>query len=342
MTLARVHRRQCLGTLAALAGTGLGGTGLAGLGGLLPAPARAADDAYPTRPVKLLVGYQAGGPTDLTARLLAAQLQKSLGQPFVVENRPGAGANLANETVANAAPDGYTLLLAGAPVTMNAFLYKGLKYDVQKSFEPVSLVMSVPSVLAVSPTLPVKDLQDLMALARREPGKRSYASTGVGGTPHMAAEQFRRKTGLDLLHVPYKGSASVLTDLIAGHVDMSFISALAALPHMQSGKIRPLAVAAARRLPQLPQVPTFAEAGVAGFESDSWNGLMAPAGTPPALVARLAAEVAKAVATAEMRDKIEAQGAMLVGNTPAQFKAHIEQEVTHWAALFKTLNLQPQ
>jgi tripartite-type tricarboxylate transporter receptor subunit TctC len=295
---------------------------------------------YPSKPVRLVVGYQAGGPTDVAARLLASRLQASTGQPFVVENKPGAGSNLASEMVANSAPDGYTLLFAAAPITMNGFLYKNLKWDVQKSFEPVSLVMSAPAVLAVAPGVQAKNLKDVIALAKKEPGQLTFGSTGNGGTPHLAGEMLKQRAGIDIIHVPYKGSSGVLQDLIAGHVSMSFLTSVSAMPFLKDAKVKPIAVASSKRLPQLPNVPTMAEAGLPDFEADSWNGLFAPKGTPPAIVAKLHAEVVKAIGNAEMREKLIDQGAVVVGNSPAEFKAHIRQEVDHWAKLLQTITVK--
>jgi tripartite-type tricarboxylate transporter receptor subunit TctC len=303
------------------------------------APAAGIAQGYPTRPVRIVVGYQAGGPTDLVARLLAGKLQAALGQPVIVDNKPGAGSNLASELVASAAPDGYTLLLAAAPITMNGLLYRNLKWDVQKSFEPISKVSSAPAVLAVTPTLPAKNLQQLLALAKKEPGRLSFGSSGNGGSQHLAGEMLRQRAGVDITHVPYKGASGALNDLMAGHVSMAFMTSTSAMPHLQQGKVRPIAVAAARRLPQLPAVPTMAEAGLPGFEVDSWNGLFAPAGTPPAIVARLQREVAKAVAAPELREKLVPQGAVLVGNTPGEFRAQVAHEVEHWTRTFKTIKV---
>lgn len=294
---------------------------------------------YPARSVKIIVGYAAGGPTDLVARSVAQKLQNSLGQPFVVENRPGAGSNLASEAVAAAAPDGYTLLMAAAPITMNAFTFKGLKFDVQKSYEPISLVMSAPSILAVHSSVPAKTLTELIALAKAQPGKLTYGSSGAGGSQHVAGELFKQRAGVDLIHVPYKGAAGAMADLMAGHISMAFMTSLSALPHMKDGRIRPIAVASTSRLPQLPDVPTFIESGLTGYESDSWSGLLAPAKTPPEIVAKLQREVAKALAAPDLREKLTTQGALVVGNTPAEFKAYIQQEVTYWSRAFKTINI---
>lgn len=295
---------------------------------------------YPSKPVRIVVGYQAGGPTDATARILANRLQAALSQPFIVENKAGAGSNLASEAVASSAPDGYTLLLAAAPITMTAQLYKGLKWDVQRSFEPVSMVMSAPGVLAVAPNVPVKNLQELIALAKKQPGKLSFGSTGNGGTQHVAGEMLKQHAGIDIVHIPYKGASGAMQDLMGGNITMVFATSVSAMPLLKSGKAHPIAVAAAKRLAQLPEVPTMSEAGLPGFESDSWNGLLAPKGTPPAIIAKLHAEVAKAVKSDEFREKLESQGAVLVGNSPAEFRAAIQQEVDHWTKFFKTTALK--
>lgn len=314
-------------------------TVLAACATLLSGAVSAQAPSYPQKPVKIVVGYQAGGPTDMVARMLATKLQTALGQAFVVENKTGAGSNIASEFVAVSPADGYTLLLAAAPITMNAFTYKNQKFDVQKSFEPISMVMSAPGVLAVSPDLPVKNLQELIALARKSPGKLSFGSTGNGGSQHMAGELLKERTQIEILHVPFKGASGVVTDLMAGHISMAFMTSASAMPHLQSGKVRPIAVAASKRLQLLPNVPTFTEAGLPGFESDSWNGLLAPAGTPPAIVNKLHAEVVKAIASADFKDKLESQGAVLVGNSPAEFRAQIQREVEHWAKQFKTIKV---
>jgi len=296
--------------------------------------------AYPSKPVRIVVGYSAGGPTDLVARLLATQLQTATGQPFVVDNKPGAGSNLATDMVAAAAPDGYTLLLAAAPITMNAFLYKNLKWDVQKSLDPVSMVMSAPSILAVNPKVPAQNLQELISLARKKPGELTFGSTGMGGSQHMAGEVFKQRAGIDIVHVPYKGAAPALQDLIAGHVTMAFMTSLSAVPYVKDGKVRALAVASKARIPQLPDLPTVSEAGLPGFEADSWNGLFAPRGTPPEVINRLHTEVARIAASPDFKEKLQAQGAVVVGNSPAEFHAFIKQEVEQWAKVFQTVNVK--
>lgn len=301
-----------------------------------------AQTTYPVKPVRMVVGYSAGGPTDIVARLLATKLQAAMGQTFIVENKPGAGSNLATEIVVGAAPDGYTLLLAAAPITMNSYLYKGLKWDVQRSLDPVSMVMSAPGILAIAPGLPVKNVQELLALAKKQPGTLTFGSTGLGGSQHLAGEVFKRRTGIDIVHVPYKGAAPALQDLMAGHISMAFMTSVSAVEAIKAGKVRALAVAANQRIPQLPDLPTMTEAGVPDFESDSWNGLFVPKGTPPEIVARLQAEVAKAVATPDLRDKLVAQGGVLVGNTSGEFRSFIKKEVEHWAQVFQTVNVKAE
>lgn len=301
-----------------------------------------ADAAYPSKPVRVIVGYSAGGPTDLVARMIAAHLQTRLGQPFVVDNRPGAGSNIASEAVAAAPADGYTLLVAAAPLTMNSYVYKKLKFDAVKSFTPISKLSSSPGVLAVRPDLNVGNVQDLIALAKKEPGKLTYGTTGLGGSQHMATELLQRLTGVRLTHIPYKGASNVMTDLIAGHVDLAFVSASGAMPHLQAGKVKSLAVAGPLRLSGLPDVPTFTQAGFPAMVSDSWNGLLAPAGTPPAIIKKLHAAAVEALQTPEIKIKLESLGAVVIGNSPDEFRNDIQREVAQWGEQFKTIKIDAQ
>lgn len=321
-----MNRRQ-FSVLAALA-----------LGVGLTAPAFA-NTTYPNKPVKILVGYAAGGPTDMVARMLASKLQEKFGQPFIVENRAGGGSNIASEAAARANPDGYTLLMAAAPFTMNGFVYKDQKFHPQKNFDPISLISSSAGVLAVSPTLPFKSFDELAAHAKGNPGRLNYGSTGVAGSQHMATERLQRLAKIQLNHVPYKGASAVLSDLIAGHVQMAFMTASGAMSHMQSGAVRPLAVAAPKRLKGLPNVPTFAEIGLEGMLSDSWNGLLAPAGTPAPIVAALAAAVDEILKMPDVRSKLEDSGAEVASSSPDHFRKVIAQELVHWEREFKTVNL---
>lgn len=330
-----VHRLTRRRAVAALIG--------APLAHLVPIASTAhAQGAYPSKPVRLVVGYAAGGPTDVVARMLATKLQAAMGQPFVVDNKPGAGSNLATELVVSAPPDGHTLLLAAAPITMNGFLFKGLKWDVQRDLEPISLVMSAPSILAVSTQLPAKNLQELVALAKKQPGVLTFGSSGNGGTQHVAGEMFKQRAGIDILHVPYKGAAPALQDLMAGHITMAFMTSVSSVEAIKAGRIRPLAVAAPQRVPQLPDLPTISESGYPGFESDSWNGLFAPKGTPADVIARLHTEVAKALASRDFKERITSQGGVLVGNSPSEFRAFIKQEVASWAQTFQTITVKPE
>jgi len=290
----------------------------------------AAQGSYPNKPIHLLVGYTPGGATDIVARLIAAKLQDALGQPVIVENKPGAGSNIASEFVAKSAPDGYTLLVGSIANATNMVVYKHLGYDTLRDLAPITQLMSAPSVLAVHPSFPAKNLQELIALAKRDPGKYAFASSGSGGSPHLAGEMLKLRAGIDLIHVPYKGAAPALSDLLGGQVQMAFQTALSAVPHFQSGQLRPIAVAAGKRLAQLPNVPTMAESGLPDFEVSSWNGLFAPAKTPPEILARLHKETVKALAAPDVRDKLNAQGAEAIGSTPEEFRAYIRAEIDKW------------
>lgn len=321
------NRRQVLTGAAAMA-----------LGGIAPLARAQAGGDYPNGPVKIVVGFSAGGPTDLAARLIAAKLQAAFGQSFVVENKAGAGSNLASEIVAAAPPDGYTLLMAAAPIAINGHLYKNLKFDVLKSFEPVSQVMSAPCILAVRPDS-YRTMGELVAAAKKEPGKLSYSSSGAGGSQHLAGELLQQKAGIELIHVPYKGAAPALNDLLGGQVAMGFMTSLSSVPHFKSGKLRALAVAAPQRLPQLPDVPTMAEVGLPGVEINSWSGLLAPARTPPQIVEKLQREVAKALAAPDVREKLVAQGAVVVGGTSAEFANYLAREHGEYGRLIKAIKL---
>lgn len=316
--------------------TGAAALMLGGWAGLAQAQASAA--GYPSGPVKIVVGFTAGGPTDLAARLIAAKLQVAFGQSFVVDNRPGAGSNLASEIVANAAPDGYTLLMAAAPLAINNHLYKDLKFDVLRSFEPISHVMSAPCILAVRPDS-FKTLAEMVEAAKKDPGKLSFSSSGLGGSQHLAGELLQQKAGIKLIHVPYKGAAPALSDLLGGQVSMGFMTSLSSVPHFKSGKLRALAVASPQRLPQLPDVPTMAEAGMPGVEINSWSGLLAPARTPRDIVARLQREVAKALSAGDVSEKLSSQGAVVVGGTSAEFSSYLAHEHAEYGRLIKSIKL---
>ena len=304
------------------------------------AGAAMAQSTYPQKSIRIIVGYTPGGATDIVARILAAKLQEALGQSVIVENKPGAGSNIGSEYVAKSAPDGYTLLVGSIANASNMVAYKNLNYDTLRDLVPVSQLMSAPSILAVHPSFPAKNLPELIALAKREPGRYAYASTGSGGSPHLAGELLKLRAGIDLIHVPYKGAAPAMSDLLGGQVHMAFQTALSAVPHLQSGQLRAIAVAANKRLAQLPNVPTMAEAGLAEVEVSSWNGLFAPARTPPEIVARLHAETAKALAAPEVREKLLAQGAEPIGSSPEEFRAYIRAEIDKWGKVVRASGLR--
>lgn len=326
-----ISRRRWLRT----AGIGSGALAVAPLTTLVNLAQAQDAAAYPNKPVRIVVGFAPGGATDIVARLIAQKLQDNLGQPFLVENKPGAGSNLGAEQVQRATPDGYTLLLATIANATNMSIYKNLAYDTLRDFVPVTHLMSAPSVLVVSNSVPANNLRELIALAKSKPGQLTFASSGAGGSPHLAGEMLKVRAGIDIIHVPYKGAAPAMADVIAGTVDMGFKTALSAIPQMQAGKVKPIAVAATRRLAQIPNVPTMGEAGIGDFEVSSWNGLLAPARTPPDIVAKLNRECQKILAMPDIREKFAAQAAEPVGGSPEQFGIYIRSEIDRWAKVVK-------
>jgi tripartite-type tricarboxylate transporter receptor subunit TctC len=290
---------------------------------------------YPSRPVRLIVGFAPGGGVDINARMLAPKLSEYLGQQVVVENVPGAGTNIANERVAKAAPDGYTLLINTAAVAINMSLYRNLPFDTLRDFAPVSVFSESPNVLVVNAKLPATNVKELVAMARSAPGKLNYSSAGVGTTQHLAAELFKLRTGTFIVHIPYKGSAPSLTALIAGEVDLSFANIPAIQAHVKSGRLRALAVTASRRAAQLPEVPTMKEAGVEGVEVVVWYGVLAPAGTPRDIVQTLANGIMRATRDPEVRRRMLEQGAEPVGSTPEEFAKLLREEVARWAEVVR-------
>jgi len=290
---------------------------------------------YPSRPARMLVGFTPGGGVDINARLLASKLTEYLGQQFVVENRPGAGTNIANEFVAKAAPDGYTLLFNSPAVAINMSLYKNPPYDALRDFAGVSVFSESINILVVPASLPAKSVKELVALAREKPGALNYSSAGAGSTQHLAAELFKLRTGTSIVHVPYKGSAPSLTALISGDVQLSFVNPVAIGQHIKSGRLRALGVAGSKRTALLPEVPTIKEAGVEGVEVPLWFGLLAPAGTPGEIVRALAAAVKKGAHSPDMQKKLLDQGAEPVGSTPEEFQAMLKEEVVRWAEVVK-------
>ena len=297
--------------------------------------AAAAFAQYPARPARVLVGFTPGGGVDINARLAASKLSEYLGQQFIVENRPGAGTNIANEAVAKAAADGYTLLFNSPAVAINMSLYKDPPYDALRDFAAVSVFSESTNILVVPSSLPAKSVAELVALAREKPGTLNYSSAGAGSTQHLAAELFKLRTGTKIVHVPYKGSAPSLTALISGEVQLSFVNPVAIGQHIKSGRLRALGVAGAKRSALMPDVPTIREAGVEGVEVPLWFGLLAPAGTPGDVVHALAAAVKKGAQSPDMQKKLLDQGAEPVGNTPEEFQAMLKDEVARWAEVVK-------
>jgi tripartite-type tricarboxylate transporter receptor subunit TctC len=290
---------------------------------------------YPTRPLRFVVGFTPGGGVDINARLLAASMSELLGQQVLVENKPGAGTNIANEMVAKSAPDGYTLLFTSPAVAINMSLYRNPPYDALRDFAGVAVFSESTNLLVVPAALPVRSVKDLIAVAKQRPGTLNYSSAGQGTTQHLAGELFKLRTGTDIVHVPYKGSAPSLTALIAGEVQLSFVNPVAVGPHVKSGRLRALAVAGAKRSALFPDVPTMDEAGVEGVEVPLWYGLLAPKATPRDIIRKLANAVARAAHSDEMRRKLAQDGAEPVGSTPEDFDAQLGDEIARWAEVVK-------
>jgi tripartite-type tricarboxylate transporter receptor subunit TctC len=295
----------------------------------------AAAQTYPNRPVKIVIGFTPGGGVDINARLLANKLGDLIGQPVIVENKPGAGTNIGAEYVAKSAPDGYTLFFNSPAMAINMSLYKNPGYDVLKDFAPISVFSDSTNILVVPASLPVKTAKELVALAREKPGTLNFSSAGSGSTQHLAGELFKLRTGTQMVHVPYRGSAPSIAALLSAEVQLSFVNPLAIGSHVKTGRLRALGVAGPRRAPLLPDVPTLKESGVEGVEVPLWFGLLAPAGTPREIIATLAAGVQRAAKEPEMRKRLEEQGGEPVGGTPEEFAALLREEVAKWAEVVK-------
>jgi tripartite-type tricarboxylate transporter receptor subunit TctC len=303
----------------------------------LAAPALSAQaQPYPNKPIRLICPFPPGGAVDIASRSVAQALSQQLGQPVTVDNRPGAGGNIGAEIVAKAAPDGYTLLMATSNIlAINPALYSKVPFDSLKDFAPVSMVVSLNNVLVLNPNVPYKSVQEVIAAARAQPGKLTYASSGNGTSIHLSGELFKSMAGVDMLHIPYKGSAPAVTDLLAGQVNMMFDNIPSSLPHIKAGKLRALAVTGSKRASSLPDLPTIAEAAIPGYESYVWFGVVAPAGTPPEVIKRLNAELAKAAVTPEFRDRLTGQGYDVLSTSPEQMTASIRSEMAKWGKIVK-------
>ena len=304
------------------------------------AEAQGVVDAYPAKPVRVVVGLAPGGATDIQARLFAQKLSESLGRSFVVENRTGAGGTLAYAHVAKASPDGHTLLGVAGGYTITSLVYSRLTYDPVKDFAPISLVAQAPFLLLTHPSLPVKSVKDLLALARARPGALDCASAGLGTSTHMAYELFKALSGVNISHVPYKGTGQALVDAMSGQVHMLFGNVLSSLTHAKAGRLRALAVTTKRRSAILTDLPTIAESGVPGYENSTWHGWLAPAGTPPAILARLNAELVKSTRAAEVVDRLAPDGGEPVGSTPEEFSRFIAADMARWSKLVKDTGLR--
>ena len=315
---------------------------IAALCALVAAPALAAD-AYPSKPIRIVVAYTPAGTTDILARAIGQKLTEAWGQSVIVDNRPGANGNIGTEYAAKATPDGYTLLMTtAAPHGVNPGLYRKLGFDAVNDFAGISLVATVPNVLVVNNNMPVKDVKELIAYLRANPGKINFGSPGYGSTGHMSTELFMSMTATKMNHVPYKGDAGVLADVMAGQISLSFSNMPAYTPQIKAGRIRALAVSTTKRSPAAPEIPTMAEAGVPGYVAVAWFGLLAPAKTPRELVNKLSAETARILKMPDVNSRLSDLGAEPIGSTPAEFDAHIKSEIVKWAKVIKDANVELQ
>jgi tripartite-type tricarboxylate transporter receptor subunit TctC len=296
---------------------------------------------WPQKPVRVIVPYPAGGTSDILARTVSPRLSEAWGQPVVVENKPGANGNVGAEFVAKSAPDGYTILLADVgAIAISPSVYTTLPFDPTKDFAPVTMVAYSPHILVVHPSVPVSSVKDLIEYSKAQKGKLNYAASSVGSAPHLAGVDFAARTGTQWAYIPYKGGAQAVADTVGGQADVLFNGMLATYPHVKSGKLKILAVSSAQRFPSIPDVPTVAESGVPGFETGSWQGVLAPPNTPPALVQKMNADLVKVLQDKDTRDKLEAQGALVRTQTPAQMATFIRDETARWAKVVKAAGVK--
>jgi tripartite-type tricarboxylate transporter receptor subunit TctC len=307
---------------------------------LAPLPALA--QTYPTKPIRMIIPFPPGGNTDIIARALASRMQEVLGQPFVIENRGGAGGTIGTEVVARAAPDGYTIGFVSAAHSFNPALLAKLPYDSIKDFTPIGIAADVPTMFVAHPSLPVKSIKELVALAKRYPGKLNYATSGAGTVGHLAMELMTSAAGLSMVHIPYKGSGQAITDAVAGHVTLMAASMPVFVSQVQAGKLRPLGVTSAKRSPAMPGVPTIAEQGFPGFEVSSAFGMLGPAGLPPAVVKTLNTALVKALQDPTVRERLSSQGAEPIGSTPEAYDQHIRSEIARWQKVVQKLGIKQE
>ena len=323
----RFTRRSALSIAAAATAAALGATSFG---------SAFAQDAWPTKPITIIVPFSAGGTTDIVARFEGQALSQELGQPVIIDNRPGAGGNIGAQAVARAPADGYTLVMGTVGThAINPSLYKKMPYDHIKDFAPISRVTAVPNVLIANPSQPYKTVKELIAYGKANPDKLTFASSGSGTSIHLAGELFKSMTGITMQHIPYKGSSPALTDLMAGQTNVMFDNLPSAIQFIKAGKLRPIAVTTIKRAPQFPDLPTIDEAGVPGFDASSWFGLLAPANTPPAVIKRIDDALIKAMATTDLKKKIIEQGGEPIAETPDKFAAFIQTETVKWAKVVK-------
>jgi tripartite-type tricarboxylate transporter receptor subunit TctC len=302
----------------------------------------ASAQAFPNKPIRWIVPFPPGGAADIVSRTVGGKLTAAWGQQVVIDNRPGAGGNIAAELVAKAIPDGYTVIIVPATHTTNPTLYARLPYDPVKDFAPVTLVSSSPLVLVVHPAVPASSVRELIALAKARPGQLNYASSGIGVSAHLAAELFKFTVGVDIVHIPYKGQPPAMIDLLSGQVQLMFANMPVALPQIKAGKLRPLAVTTLKRTPNLPGLPTVAETGLPGFEVNQWSGLLVPAGTPRSVISKLHGEIARTLQLPDVRESFVNQGFEPVGNTPGEFAAYISAEIAKWAKLIRDAGIRAE
>ncbi|SRR5258706_2420456 len=298
--------------------------------------------AFPSKSITIVIPASPGGAIDITARLIGQKLSEAWGKPVVIDNKAGATGTIGTDFVAKSAPDGHTLALVASSHAINPSMFKKLPFDTVKSFEPVVLTHVVPLMLVVTPSLPAKNVQELIAYVKANPGTLSFASSGAGGAPHMSGELFKSMAGLDMVHIPYKGSTAAHSDLMGGRTSLMFDTVAAISPHVKSGKVRALAVTTAKRSAAAPDVPTMAEAGLKGYETSTWGGILAPAGTPKEIVAKLNAEINKALNAPDVRSRMIGAGIEPAGGTPQQFAGFIQSEMTKWAKVAKDAGIQPE
>jgi len=302
----------------------------------------AVGQGYPTKPIRFVVPYPPGGGTDVVARILNEPLATELGQPIIIENRGGAAGNVGTDIAAKSPADGYTVLFTLSSHTINPKLYDKLPFDVEKDFVPISLAAMIPQILVVHPSVPANSVKELIALAKAQPGKLNYASVGTGSPGHIAGELFKLRTGIDIVHIPYKGGGPAVTDTIGGQVQLLFVSMPAAWQFVKAGRLKAIAVTSARRSATAPEVPTFLESGVPDFVVDSWYGALAPAKVPPAVVARLNAAFVKVLDMPQVKEKLMAQGAEAAASTPAEFDRVIKDELAKWEYVIRAANIKPE